>query len=427
MHKINVNRVSELMNLYEKVVDIAKDYAKAEGVEYTENLRKSINRHVNKLDKSVTQETIGYEVQKVLTASKDDGTLMSITEFCETYGIPYDDVKSYKLITHTGRPTYNIASKTSEIESVLDVDSLVNKFKDIVNIVEKSPEVVIKDSKLSSKVLKVIFTDLHVGAEVSGDEKTLFTTSWTKKDIVNSMLRIIDEVKEMSKLYNFNKVVVEDLGDLVDGYDSTTTRKSHTLPQNMSNEDMFDNAMTFKVNLITHINSIFKHKIPIELHSVCNDNHGGSFTYIINSAVKSYLEAKFSNVKCTNHRKFISHYFCGNHAFILSHGKDDTHMKFGFTVPANQKGIDKIQEYMKINNLYSRGYFVSFNKGDTHVQQLDESCSDDFSYNSYMALSPSTQWVQHNFKRGKRGFNLQVFEENTRGIQNKPVFIEYDN
>jgi hypothetical protein len=33
--------------------------------------------------------------------------------------------------------------------------------------------------------------------------------------------------------------------------------------------------------------------------------------------------------------------------------------------------------------------------------------SDDFYYFNYPALSPSSQWVQNNFKKGRRGFILE--------------------
>lgn len=428
MVRIDQELVKSLADVYDKAADVAKSYAEAKGIEYTENLRKSVSKHFLKLNKDLSQETETIQYDKsefILKALKDDGTVMTIKEFCEAYGIPFEDVKSYKFITHLKYPTFNIASKTSDVESTLDLSDMVKSFEGVVanieNVKSPSPEKV----ALNSSVLKIIFTDLHVGAEVSHPTKGLYKASWGREDLFKTLDIMVSEIRKVSLNNSIHKILIEDLGDTVDGFNSLTTRGGHQLPQNMSNEEMFDNAVSFKSLLVTHINSVFKYKIPIELHSICNDNHGGSFTYVVNSAVKTYLEAKFTNVQCFNHTKFISHYFCGRHVFILSHGKDADHLKFGFTVPVNQKGIDKIQEYMKINNLYSRGYFVSFNKGDTHVQQLDDSCSDDFSYNSYMALSPSTQWVQHNFKRGKRGFNIQMFKEETRGISNTPHYIEY--
>ena len=36
--------------------------------------------------------------------------------------------------------------------------------------------------------------------------------------------------------------------------------------------------------------------------------------------------------------------------------------------------------------------------------------SDDFYYYNYPALSPSSQWVQNNFKKGRRGFVNESFK-----------------
>ena len=48
--------------------------------------------------------------------------------------------------------------------------------------------------------------------------------------------------------------------------------------------------------------------------------------------------------------------------------------------------------------------------------------SDDFDYYNYPAGSPSSQWVQNNFKKGRRGFVI----ENFKGLENNitPVFIK---
>ena len=46
--------------------------------------------------------------------------------------------------------------------------------------------------------------------------------------------------------------------------------------------------------------------------------------------------------------------------------------------------------------------------------------SDDFDYYNYPAASPSSQWVQNNFKKGRKGFVLETFKGLTNTI--KPIF-----
>ena len=47
--------------------------------------------------------------------------------------------------------------------------------------------------------------------------------------------------------------------------------------------------------------------------------------------------------------------------------------------------------------------------------------SDDFDYFNYPASSPSSQWVQNNFKKGRRGFFIDSFKGVTSTTT--PIFI----
>jgi hypothetical protein len=49
--------------------------------------------------------------------------------------------------------------------------------------------------------------------------------------------------------------------------------------------------------------------------------------------------------------------------------------------------------------------------------------SDDFDYFNYPALSPSSEWVQTNFKRGRRGFVLEHIKDNGARVVVEPYFF----
>ena len=55
-----------------------------------------------------------------LTALANDGTLMSIQQFCDKHGIDFAEIRSYKLVTHTGVPYYNIQSNKIETTEAAD-------------------------------------------------------------------------------------------------------------------------------------------------------------------------------------------------------------------------------------------------------------------------------------------------------------------
>ena len=94
----------------------------------------------------------------------------------------------------------------------------------------------------------------------------------------------------------------------------------------------------------------------------------------------------------------------GKHCFVISHGKDSKSLKFGFKPVLDSKQIEKIDQYIKQNEIYKQCDFIEFSKGDSHQLILDYATSDDFDYCNYLAFSPSSEWVQTNFKKGRSGF-----------------------
>jgi hypothetical protein len=120
-----------------------------------------------------------------------------------------------------------------------------------------------------------------------------------------------------------------------------------------------------------------------------------------------------SNVIVENQRKFIGHYKVGNFTFILTHGKDDKNLKFGFKPKLDDVHEKKINEYIDVNYLFRQGITIEFSKGDSH-QYLFDSTPSKFNYYNYPALSPSSDWVQTNFARGKSGFVFFNYTENSK-------------
>ena len=68
----------------------------------------------------------------------------------------------------------------------------------------------------------------------------------------------------------------------------------------------------------------------------------GSFGYFVNKAFKEIAELKYKDVYVRNYRQFINHYYYNNICFVISHGKDDKALKFGFKPQLDTKSIEKI-------------------------------------------------------------------------------------
>jgi len=55
---------------------------------------------------------------------------MTIQEYCDYHGIPSNQARTYKLVTHTGTPFYNIASNVLEPDvKDLDLTSFLKSVK----------------------------------------------------------------------------------------------------------------------------------------------------------------------------------------------------------------------------------------------------------------------------------------------------------
>ena len=244
------------------------------------------------------------------------------------------------------------------------------------------------------------------------DNNTMYSKEWNKEELFKSADIVIEktlEEQESTILY------VDELGDLLDGFNAQTTRGGHSLPQNMTNEECFDAALEFKLKILYGLVDNYQ---EIHFNNICNDNHSGAFGYFVNEAFKQIAELQFTNVTVTNHRKFINHYFVNDICFIITHGKDDKSLKFGFKPHLDLKGAEKIDQYCKQNKIYKNSELVIFKKGDSHQALFDMCTSDDFYYFNYPALSPSSNWIKNNFKLGRRGFVNESF----KGLKNYMKF-----
>jgi hypothetical protein len=270
-------------------------------------------------------ETLPNDYQKetfVLSAWSDKGRMMNIDEYCKTYNLPKQDITSYKLVSHTGTPYYNIVFKENietEIKEI-DFDSIISKHIKPYNFkpVSKNTGVFAFD--------RLVYTDVHIGMTTNKNSYSLYGGKWDEDEIQRRLNVMIKHTLENQK---GNTLIIDELGDFMDGWDGYTTRGGHKLPQNMDNEKAFDIGLSFKIHLI---DALAPHYSKIICNNICNDNHAGSFGYVVNSAFKKFVEYRYKHVLVNNIRKFIDHYFHGKNCFIITHGKDDKSLKFGFTL-----------------------------------------------------------------------------------------------
>lgn len=421
--EINKEKLLAIYSNEETITAAAKKYAQQEGINYDDNIRRRCSLIINKevdpdLENMTSTETNQYEknTSDSFMPSAWDSSLerfLSIEEYCDKYGLPKDAVRSSKLVSHnSSHMVYNIAFFSPEEEVVLDIEKHLDEIvsKHILPVEYKVPQ-----NTKSNVITNVTYTDTHVGLEPNKEGNSLYGGKWNSTELFKRLEVLVDKTVKISQLHDSNILFIRDLGDFADGLNGETVRGGHELPQNMSNVEVFDEGLSFKMLMIDKFIKSGQYK-EIICENVCNSNHGGDFDYFINSAFKKIVETKYSNVKVNNHRKFISHYTVGDHCFILSHGKDSHTLKFGFRPILDPKAMEKIDNYIKGNNLYQQYKYFTFIKGDSHLQLFDMSTSQDFNYFNYPAFSPSSQWVQNNFKQGFSAFVVETFRPDEEEI-----------
>lgn len=186
-----------------------------------------------------------------MSAMRKDGHVMDIDEYCSYYNIDRESVRSFKLITHTGNPFYNIQS--NNIEDVED------NFLDIKQLIEDDLKNIKYEPKLkrdTNRPIVVSIADLHFGAYVDNLVKT-------KDFSINILANLLIEASEIINSYNSKEVHVHILGDLIESFSGLNHKNSWKgLQKGMIGAEVI--KLTTKVihdNLLSRINNLHKVRI----------------------------------------------------------------------------------------------------------------------------------------------------------------------
>lgn len=174
---------------------------------YTDSVRRYFSTVINTQTETKT-DTVQYSTEASMSALKSNGTFMSIEEYCAAYGIPFEQARTYKLVTHTGTPYYNIASNVLGEESYVSEQEL----KDLIKEGLEGVKLTLKTNATGSNSVGVVkLADLHLGAYVDN----LIRTKNFSIDILANML--FDAANEVNKR-GYSVVHVHILGDLIESF-----------------------------------------------------------------------------------------------------------------------------------------------------------------------------------------------------------------
>lgn len=342
------------------------------------------------------------ETQKKLDKN---GEVLSTIEKLQSE--PIDIPSNFEIIKistskTTGQQWIQYAAKKEVDVNEIDFSSVFSGKIERVKISPKSINECIFD--------RLVYTDVHVGMNPNDDGYSLYGGKWDKEELDNRLQKVVDLVVSERK----SKILrIDDLGDYMDGFRAETSRGGHKLPQNMTDQESFDAGVLFKIKMI---DALVEYYDEIHCWNVCIDNHAAAWGYVVNSAFKTYVEMKYPNVKVTNQRKFIDYYTIGDYVFVITHGKDDKNLKFGFKATLDKQQENKIDNYLAENDIVGKKLKIEFSKGDSHQWIMDNTTSMRFNYCSYPAFSPSSSWVQVNFQKGKSGFVFFNYRDDRKTV-----------
>ena len=203
--------------------EAAKAYCKNVGIEYTESIRKNVTKIINAaggtdllemgsdLDigmepESIT-ETVNYTPQKNFSAIGENGSLLSIEEYCKNYNLDFSKLKSYKLISHSGTPFFNCVFFEEVVESMVTEEELkaliLKGFEGVkYNHIEKATK---------NRVGVVKIADLHLGAYV---DNLIRSKSFSIDILAKKLSEAVNDINERG----YSKVHIHILGDLIESF-----------------------------------------------------------------------------------------------------------------------------------------------------------------------------------------------------------------
>lgn len=252
------------------------------------------------------------EESLVLSALKVDGTIMSIEEYCETYNIPVEQVKSYKLVTHSGKaPYYNIQSK--------DISTNKNNFElfaekllaDLSNI-KTLPKTIIRDEVKDGHLFVVDPADIHIGKLASSFETG---EDYNSQIAVQRVLEGVEGLLQKSRGFNIEKILFIGGNDIlhVDTPRNTTTSGTYQDGDGM----WYDNFLIAKQLYIDVLDRLLQ---VADVHFVYNpSNHDYQSGFFLADVIKTYYR-NVENITfdCDiSHRKYFTY---GTNLIGSTHG-----------------------------------------------------------------------------------------------------------
>lgn len=327
----------------------------------------------------IEEKTID-ELRDIQLREKENDFLKKIEE---------DEVKNNKkLVREYALENIKLKQQISDIADI-DLSSL--------NVIE--PFIINTKNNGSNKSIMIHLSDLHIGAKC--ESGTVYENEWNA-DECERRLSVL--AAKIISLRSFDTIVINLLGDMLDGMDNQTARRDHYMPQNMDNQQQITEFLKAMHKFIAtlYISNICNH---IKIYSVKEGNHDGSFGNLATRLLLAELKMKFPNIETQIFDEFFGTYEFNNKTFIITHGKDAKFMKKGLPANLDEKTKVRIYEWLNYKNITAdKVYFI---KGDLHTENIN-SCNN-LDYRNVLSLFGASDYSNYNFSRNQYGVSYELF------------------
>lgn len=294
-------------------------------------------------------------------------------------------------------------------EYALENIKLKQQISDITNIDVSSlnkiePFIINTQDNGSKKSIMVHLSDLHIGAKC--ESGTVYENEWNANECERRLSILASKIINLG---NFDTIIINLLGDMLDGMDNQTARRDHYMPQQMDN---LEQVKSF-INLMTNFTAKLLEICPdVKYYSVKCGNHDGIVAYTTTLALKHLLHYTFG-VELTLFDTFFGNYKVGTHTYVICHGKDEKFMKRGLPLNLDDKSRAIICDWLEDNNIH--GSNIHIVKGDLHSDNYNSSKKLD--YRNVLSLFGGSDYSNYNYVRNNYGLSYDIITSNQNIIR----------
>ena len=263
----------------------------------------------------------------------------------------------------------------------------------------------IKEKFDTHKDLILHLSDLHIGSTLTSG--CLFYNDWNEDELERRLDTLVGLIGD--NFGTLDTIVINMLGDYLDGMDNQTARRDHFMPQNMDNREQFN---VFIKQMLMFIGKLTNLCSKINIYAVPEGNHDGINGYMAIKALEYITTKKFPDIDFHVFDRFYGYYDFNGETYLIMHGKDSAYMKKPLPLNLNADSSNLIRDWLDREGLHQEHIHII--KGDLHSNNLN-SCRK-FEYRNVLSLFGESDYSQYNYQSNGYGVSYDFFINGIRTI-----------